>query len=455
MSQHYSVQVLEYKFGKELAAELDTNSFAKNNWPVVYVLSHQNTKLAYVGETADALNRLNTHLNHEKKGKLSSAHIVCSNTFNKSATLDIESKLIRYMAADDNFKLMNGNLGLADHNYYQKEELYSQLFTDVWGKLRAAGLAKHSLEYINNSDLFKYSPYKSLSHDQVQGLKAILKGIPSDCVKSLVINGGARTGKSVLAIFLFKLLHSGENDVNFREFSDDENEMRLLVNKVRKNYPNPKMALVVPMSSFRKTLQKAFAGVDGLSRKMVVGPADVSKETYDIILIDESHRLRKRKNLGAYFRAFDKAAHRLGFEREKCNELDWMLKQSDKSIFFYDRYQSIKPSDVDRSAFENLERSKQTKLLELKSQFRVQAGDDYVDFVKRLLDNKLGDSTTYSPMNYELVMFDSPQALVSAIHKKDDEHGLARLIAGYSWPWVSKKDTGKYDIQLGDVRLME
>ena len=453
MSQQYSLQVLKYKFANNIATELNKNSFTKNFWPVVYVLSNEGKKRAYVGETADAQKRMATHLKHGSKGQLASAHIISSDTFNKSATLDIESKLIRYMAADGVFKLMNGNLGLAGHNYYQKDELYSQLFIDIWDKLRGQGLVQHSMEYINNSDLFKYSPYKSLSHDQIDGLKAILKGILSKDTKSLLINGGAGTGKSVLATFLFKLLKSGDNDLNFGEFSDDEKEIRLLVNELRQIYPDPKMALVVPMSSFRKTLKKAFAGVEGLSPKMVVGPSDISKETFDLILVDESHRLRKRVNLGAYFGAFDKAAFRLGLDKHNCDELDWVLQQSDKSIFFYDENQSIKPSDVDRSSFEKLEQDDRTKRLQLKSQFRVSAGNDYVDFVRGLLENDLKGSATFQPKNYELLLFDSAEALVEKINEKNEQHGLARLIAGYSWPWISNKDPSKFDIELGHLNL--
>lgn len=453
MSPQYSLQISGYKFDQESITALNSNRLAKDFWPVVYVLSHAGKKLAYVGETADALTRMTTHLHHSKKGELTAAHLITSDTFNKSATLDVESKLIRYMAADGKFKLMNGNLGLADHNYYQKEELYSQLFTDIWDKLRGVGLVQHSIEHINNTDLFKYSPYKSLSQDQVAGLMAILKGLLCKDTKSLLVNGGAGTGKSVLATFLFKLLKSGDSDVNFSEFSDDEKEMHLLVNELRQIYPDPKIALVVPMSSFRKTLKKAFAGVEGLSAKMVVGPSDIAKEAYDIILVDEAHRLRKRTNLGAYFGAFDKAAAKLGLDKQRCNELDWVLHQSDKSIFFYDENQSIKPSDVDRSAFEKLEKNQRTKLLQLKSQFRVNAGNDYVDFVQRLLDNNLGNSGVFLPKNYEFKLFDSAEALVTKIHEKDAEHGLARLIAGYSWPWISKKDKAKFDIQLGGVRL--
>jgi len=96
------------------------------------------------------------------------------------------------------------------------------------------------------------------------------------------------------------------------------------------------MALVVPMSSFRDTLKKVFRSIKGLSAKMVVGPAEVSKTTYDIILVDESHRLRRRVNLGAYFGAFDKAAIRLGMDKMNSSQLDWIVKQSKKTLLFYD-----------------------------------------------------------------------------------------------------------------------
>jgi len=59
--------------------------------------------------------------------------------------------------------LINGNLGLANHDYYQKKEVYWDLFRSVWEKLRAKKISQHSIEHIDNSDLFKYSPYKNLS----------------------------------------------------------------------------------------------------------------------------------------------------------------------------------------------------------------------------------------------------------------------------------------------------
>jgi N-glycosylase/DNA lyase len=98
-------------------------------------------------------------LKNGNKKKLTTVHLITSDKFNKSVALDIESNLIKYISGDGQFKLLNANIGLANHNYYQKRE-YWNFFSSLWKNLRTQGVARHSLEYINNSDLFKYSPTK-------------------------------------------------------------------------------------------------------------------------------------------------------------------------------------------------------------------------------------------------------------------------------------------------------
>lgn len=43
------------------------NHYANNLWPIVYLLSDENLKEAYVGETTDTAKRLKTHLSNNKK----------------------------------------------------------------------------------------------------------------------------------------------------------------------------------------------------------------------------------------------------------------------------------------------------------------------------------------------------------------------------------------------------
>lgn len=448
------VKINHYDFENSLFEDFSTNHFAKDLWPLVYILSDGDTKTAYVGETTDAYSRMGTHLKHKAKSKLTSVHLITSEKFNKSATLDIESNLIKYMSGDNKFTLLNGNLGLANHNYYQKKEVYWDIFNTIWAQLRAEGISRHSIEHIDNSDLFKYSPYKSLTKEQIQGLFQILQSLATGKYVNTIVEGGAGTGKTILAIFLFKMLSSQLEDFSFKEFGAEENLCIDLVNQIKKVLPNPKMALVVPMSSFRTTLKKVFKNIKGLSASMVIGPAQVSKEKYDLLVVDESHRLRRRVNLGAYFGAFDKACLALNLDKHNASELDWVTMQSKHTVLFYDEGQSIKPSDAKKEQFDLIKRNKDTSILKLKSQFRVKGGNAYVEYIDSLLHNNLKEgSSTFNSKEYEFTMFDSLETMIEQIKLRDKESGLSRLIAGYSWEWKSNKDKDAFDIKIDDVQL--
>ncbi len=241
--------------------------------------------------------------------------------------------------------------------------------------------------------------------------------------------------------------------MDLREFSDDEAEIQSLLTKLKQAMPKPKMALVVPMTSFRTTLKKAFRHVSGLSPSMVISPSELSRQHYDIVLVDESHRLRKRKNLGAYFGGFDKTCITLGLDKYNCSEVDWVCQQADKAIFFYDEGQSIKPSDADVEVFQRLKLAEGSVTHRLLSQFRVKAGQPYVDFVDQLLNGRVEEGFVFTVRNYEFEVFDSLKDMAEAINEKERQIGLSRLIAGYSWPWVSRKDEAAYDIVIDDVQL--
>ncbi len=447
-----SVELRKYKFDKQRISEIANNHYVQGSWPVVYVISHEGKRLAYIGETADAIKRMDAHLKHHEKSILTEVHLITSDKFNKSATLDVEAKLIRYMFADGKYKLLNANLGQGEQNYYQKTEVYEPIFFNVWDKLRSEGLAEHSIEYIENTDLFKFSPYKTLSKDQLNSLVEILRSLVNKDTKAMLVEGGAGTGKSVLAIFLFKLLMTSSKDLNFEAFQDSTLEIRELVAEFKSNHLYLKMALVVPMTSFRKTLQKAFRNINGLASKMVIGPAEVSKNKYDVLLVDESHRLRRRKNLTSYS-SFDQGAERLGLNKHTTNELDWVLLQAKNSVLFYDSHQSVRPTDIPKENYENLRRKSYAKTLKLVSQFRVRAGNDYVSFVNKLMNGNLNTSQIFKPKNYDLKLFDSLDQMVQAIKQKNETLGLCRLIAGFAWPWISKNDKSLFDIVEDGIEL--
>lgn len=445
-------QIVPYTFDSDLTYNLQDQQRDYLSWPVVYFL--QNQKEAYVGETTDMVTRMKAHLKTEKKQDLKTVSLILSDLFNKSATLDIESNLIRYIAADGQYNLLNGNLGISDHQFYQQKEVYWELFRDIWSELRAMGIARHSLEHIDNSDLFKYSPYKSLSREQTHGLKTILHCLLDDQAKVSLIHGGAGTGKSILAIFLFKLLKTDLKDFNHADLDEADEELFHLVEAVRHKYGQLEMGLVIPMQSFRKTISKVFKNIKGLSPKMVIGPAEVAKKKYDLLIVDEGHRLRQWKNLAAYYGTFRKVSQQLGLDEFTCSELDWIQLQSDRAVIFYDEFQSIKPSDVDAQRFLDLQLESSTRIERLRSQFRVRGGAAYMDHIYGIFaDNTIVPAKPFHNIHYDFKLFDNLDELVTEIKRKDDLVGLSRMVAGFAWDWISKNDRSLKDIVIGDTQL--
>ena len=454
MNYNQDFEINKIAFNNNGLNSIQSHYFVSENWPVVYVLNNNGINQAYVGETIDTNSRIFTHLQTPSKSHLQEDHLISSRKFNKSVTLDIESNLIKYLHADGKYKLLNGNLGLVNHSYYQRDEFYWDMFKNIWNGLISNGLAQHSLEHISNSDLFKYSPYKTLSADQRKNLMLIIDALLSENKKSILVEGGAGTGKTILAIFLFKLMLTSDEDFNFREFGEDEKEFVNKVKQLKIKFPNPKMGLVIAMGSFRKTIKKVFRNINGLNSNLVIGPSDLEYESYDILFVDESHRLRKRVNLGPYFAIYDRVCNALKLDKLNTSELAWTQLRSNKVLYFYDAKQSIKPSDVDAVDFENLKNASNSINVKLHSQFRVKGGNGFVDFVNNLLDNSFENKEfKYNDKNYDLLLFENFSDFVNELREKNEKHQLSRFIAGYAWPWISQKDPNAYDIEIENIKL--
>ena len=432
-----SVEINKYSFSKAGSAEYVLNTYMNNLWPVVYIIKDDTIGEAYIGESTNAINRMKNHLANEDRKKLADLLIISCDKFNKSAVLDIESNLIQYMSSDGRYKLQNGNTGLINHNYYQREQ-YQGLFDNLWEHLLVEKYAKNPLSRIDNSDLFKYSPYKSLTNDQHDSVLEILGLLTKKEENTIFVEGGAGTGKTILAIYMMKLLKTDIMDHHLDAEDETYSSELRMISQLKEKFPNPRVALVVPMTSLRKTLKKVFANVKGLKSSMVIGPSEVSKNEYDVLIVDEAHRLRKRKNI-TNFKSFDDANKLLGFDIHEGTELDWILKQSKNQIFFYDEGQSIKPSDIDQAKF--IKQKWSASLLKLVSQHRVKGGMDYINYIDKLLHCRLekGDKK-FESEHYEFVLYDSLTGLYADLKKKEDEFGLCRLLSGYSWEWKSAKN---------------
>ena len=421
-----------YNLDRESVIDIGKEPYGRN-WPVVYILN--DNKEAYVGETINVSNRTKQHLENEKRRSLTKINIIADKRFNKSAALDIESKLIEHMSADGKYILQNSNNGMRDHAYYEKE-MYESLFKDIWRQLKDKKIVKHDLDILENSELFKYSPFKRLTEEQYSVLFELVLdliiSIQIDEPLTVVMNGEAGTGKTVLAMYIMKLFA----DNKLVEFIAEEDEDKLAQFKfVQEKLQDFKFALVVPMTSLRKTLQGVVKEVKGLKASMVIGPNDVFKDDYDLLIVDEAHRLMRRKNL-PNFGAYDRANRKHGYDKE-ATQLDWVIHRSKYQIFFYDAKQSIKPSDIRAENFNKLKNLGNYSTYTLMSQLRVKAGEDYLKYIKDILNVK-PDLKKLDFENYDFKFFDNIKEMKHKIIEKERVFGLSRLVAGYSWPWKTK-----------------
>lgn len=450
-----------------------------SNWPVVYLIHNDDTKEAYVGETLNAGKRAWQHWQIEERKRLKTIHIMTDDSFNKSVILDLESFLIKYLSADGIYKLQNGNNGLANFNYFSRQD-YEQQFQKIWDALKELGLVQSGIADIEDSDLFKYSPYKSLTADQQKVLGKILYLITGylkqDLEETVIVEGCAGTGKTILAVFLLKLLSDLNNnayEVDETSEATDVSEIESLIRSGRKL----KLGFVVPQQSLRQTIKKVFRSIRSLSEDLVMSPAEAANrgaiEPFDLLVCDEAHRLHRRVALSQYAQ-HDRVNARLQLPKDGT-ELEWIIRSSHMQLLFYDSDQAVKPSDITREMFDRTISRQSIQRLKLTSQLRCLGGDDYIQYVKEVLSGnalisqdtsehdhmvlKGDDETSFNRLiphgrfqDYTLKMYDDIDQMMDEINRLDKEHGLSCAVAGYAWEWKTKglpKDTEVRDITIG------
>lgn len=187
---------------------------------------------------------------------------------------------------------------------------------------------------------------------------------------------------------------------------------------------------------------------------MVISPTDISKRHFKIVLIDESHRLRQRKNLSG-FGDFDKSNRRLGLDIQTGTELDWVLRQSDKQVFFYDINQSIRKTDLPSEKFDQLRETAAYENIKLDTQIRSKGGDLFTDFVNSLFDVELPDGMKFESNHFSLALYESFGDMREEVIRREEQIGLSRLVAGFSWEYKTKNRKNKhlYDITIEGINL--
>ncbi|MGO1770324.1 MAG: DNA/RNA helicase domain-containing protein [Microbacterium sp.] len=430
------------------------------NWPVVYVLSDD--RFVYVGETLNAAKRLRQHRDARSRNRaMTQMRIVLHDRFNKSACLDLESQLIRYFGGDGHLQVRNRNDGVTDADYFDREA-YQQTFAEIFEHLRAEGLFAQSRHEIRNSDLFKLSPFKALAPEQRAAVEGILDGLFDDLESGRrsmsVVEGAAGTGKTVVAVYLLKLLRdiaeAGDGDA----YETDSVFSDYFLPGYRQLAADLRVGLVIPQQSLRASVQKVFRRTPGLDRRMVMSPFELGarEDRFDLLVVDEAHRLTRRGAqaagpLNARYRDINVAL--FGADDPQLTQLDWIRALSDHQIFLVDSGQSVRPADVSPDTQRALvaEAQRGHRHHRLMTQMRVKAGTDYVGYVRSVLAG--GSPAPVDVGDYDLRFFESAADMRAAIARRDEEHGLGRMLAGYGYRWRSKTDPDAYDVEIGDLRM--
>jgi DUF2075 family protein len=208
----------------------------------------------------------------------------------------------------------------------------------------------------------------------------------------------------------------------------------------------------------RKTISDVFAMTPGLSKSMVMSQFDVgvSDEYFDLIIVDEAHRLGRRANQSSAaqnlkFREINEKL--FGQDSLEATQLEWIKAKSKHQVLLLDVAQSIKPADLPILLTEKLisDAKKSHCHFPLRSQMRVEGGNDYIEFIGRLLSDAPDKLNSFGP--YEFKFCESFDELKQLVEDREKTFGLSRMLAGYAWEWKSKNDKSAIDIELEGHRI--
>ena len=418
-----SVEILSWPFEQGSLNHIN-NKEQFLNYPVIYILN--GNKEAYIGETVYFKNRMKAHIKNPDRKNLDRVNLIKHEQFNRSATFHLETKLINYFLGDEKYTLQNKSKTANDftHNYYNKPFYDQELFNGLWKKLYEQKLVNNELHVIENKDIFKLSPFKELSLEQIELKDKVLdfceKRVAEDHSEYgslLVIEGEAGVGKSVVLSSIFNTIQSRTTEPS-SNLSDTENY------------------LVVNHEEMFKTYKGIAKQVKHLKAKHFAKPTPLinqlqkQQKKADIILVDEAHLLLTKSDTYNNFYG--------------QNQLDELLKLAKVVVIIYDQYQVLKLKSLWGAATlaELEKKSTYKEKYELTNQFRMQANDEVINWINYFKRKQL--KPIPRDENYEFKVFETLEKMHVEIKSKNAEFGLSRVVSTFDF--LHKKDNQTYYI---------
>lgn len=228
----------------------------------------------------------------------------------------------------------------------------------------------------------------------------------------VIVRGGPGTGKSVVAVnLLAKLVNRGEN-----------------ARYVSKN--------AAPRAVYKRKLAGHLrqAEIDALFSGSG-GFHDSEPNIFGTLVVDEAHRLNEKGGL---------------YGNLGQNQVMELIRSAHCTIFFSDDDQLV--TLVDIGTTDEIERwarlaGAEVTRLELASQFRCAGSDGYLAWLDNTLGIRATANVSLGSDEFDFRIVDSPVELHRLIEERNSSN-RARVVAGYCWDWISKRDPNAFDIVL-------
>jgi len=242
--------------------------------------------------------------------------------------------------------------------------------------------------------------------------------------RTILIRGGPGTGKSIVAINALGQLvapQNGEKPLNAAYYTSNSAPRNLYTKKLTDD-------------EFEK---KALGNL----LKNPLSLAESSENFMACALFDEAHRMYNWKG-------------GTGLKKD-VRLIERCIKGSRVSVFFIDEDQAVTVHDyatIDR--IREIADKCNSKVYEgptLKTQFRVLGGSNYLESIRYVLGYKDANLESDKITDYKVRIFDKASEMREELRKKNDQYGDSRMVSGYTFDWITKKDYNcGYDIVLDD-----
>ena len=238
--------------------------------------------------------------------------------------------------------------------------------------------------------------------------------------RTIIVEGGPGTGKSVVAInLLAELTKRGQ----FAQYASKNSAPRQVYSqKLKGNFKKSRVDIM-----FRSTGSYT----------------EIENNYVDTILVDEAHRMNEKSGM---------------FQNMGENQIKEVIHSSKCSVFFIDESQRVTMSDIgsvdEIKKWAKAESSEVTQL-KLLSQFRCNGSDGYLAWVDNTLEIQPTANYNLEDIDYDIRVLDSPLEVRELIIEKNKINHRSRMLAGYCWDWIrdGKNNSKVHDIKIGDFEM--